>query len=191
MSTEPSDATSADSATVGALTIELTIGDITAQPDLDAIVNAANAELMTGGGVAGAIHDAAGPGLADEAVPLGPIRPGQCVRTAGHHLVNAHVLHCLGPVHGRDEPASALLADCYRHALRVAEEHGIASVGFPAISTGAFGFPMGPAAEVALTTVVDLAPTLGSVTLVRFVLFDDDALLAHRNALAAAIAERP
>lgn len=176
-------------ATVGAVTIELTVGDITAQPDLDAIVNAANAELTTGGGVAGAIHAAAGPGLADEAVPLGPIRPGQCVRTDGHDLVNAHVLHCLGPVHGRDEPAAALLADCYRHTLRVAEEYGITSVGFPAISTGAFGFPLGPAAEVALTTVTDLAPTLGSVTLIRFVLFDDEAMLAHRNALAAALAE--
>jgi O-acetyl-ADP-ribose deacetylase len=189
MSTQPSEVTDPDSATIAGVTIELLVGDITAQPDLDAIVNAANAELTTGGGVAGAIHDAAGPGLADEAVPLGPIEPGQCVRTDGHDLLNAHVLHCLGPVHGRDEPASALLADCYRHALRVAEEYGITSVGFPAISTGSFGFPLGPAAEVALTTVTDLAPTLGSVTLIRFVLFDDQALAAHRNALAAALAE--
>jgi O-acetyl-ADP-ribose deacetylase len=176
-----------DVARFGPVTLELTTGDITRQPDLDAIVNAANAELTTGGGVAGAIHGAAGPGLAREATPLGPIRPGECVRTSAHDLPNAHVLHCLGPVYGRDHPAEQLLADCYRHALFVAEEYGIGSVGFPSISTGAFGYPVGPAAEVALTTVAQLAPTLESVRLIRFVLFDEASLTAHRNALTAVI----
>ena len=173
---------------VGGCRGEVVVGDITAQPDLAAVVNAANAQLRTGGGVAGAIHRAAGPQLEREAVPLGPISPGECVRTAGHGLPNAHVLHCLGPVYGQDHPAEELLAACYRNALLIADELGIDSIGFPAISTGAFGFPMGPAAEVATTTVVQLVPALEHVELVRFVLFDDAAYHAHVNALAAAVA---
>lgn len=174
---------------LGAATIELRVGDIVAQHDLDAVVNAANAQLTTGGGVAGAIHRAAGPGLAEEAVPLGPIEPGECVRTGAHDLPYAHVIHCLGPVFGRDRPAEALLAACYRNALRLADRHEVVRLGFPALSTGAFGFPMGPAAEVAMTTIVDVVPTLSHVRLVRMVLVDDDALTAHRNALRAATAE--
>lgn len=169
--------------------IEVVVGDITDQPDLEAVVNAANAELRTGGGVAGAIHRAAGPELESEAVPMGPIAPGDCVRTGAHELPNAHVLHCLGPVYGKDHPAEELLAACYRNALLVAEEYAVSSVGFPAISTGAFGFPMGPAAEVAATTVVQLLPALEQVRLVRFVLFDEPAYHAHVNALAAATAD--
>ncbi len=167
--------------------IEVVVGDIADQRDLAAVVNAANAELRTGGGVAGALHRAAGPGLEEEAVPLGPIQPGECVRTTAHDLPNGHVLHCLGPVYGQDHPAEELLAACYRNALRLADEYRIDSVGFPALSTGAFGFPMGPAAEVATTTVVQLLPTLSHVALVRFVLADEDAFHAHRNALAAAV----
>src|SRR5690606_41737019 len=91
---------------------------------------------MPGGGVAGAIHRAAGPGLAEECRPLAPIRPGQAVITSGYRLPNRYVIHCLGPVYGVDEPAADLLASCYRNGLRLAEERGIASVGFPAISTG-------------------------------------------------------
>lgn len=166
------------------LTLELVQGDIVAQPDLDAIVNAANAELRTGGGVAGAIHRAAGPGLADEAVPLGPIAPGECVLTSGHELPNPHVLHCLGPVYGRDEPADELLASAYRHALELGDEHGLTSIGFPAISTGAFGYPVRPAAEVALATIRDVAPELRSVRLVRMVLHGDEDLAVHRDVLS-------
>lgn len=166
------------------VTLELVQGDIVAQPDLDAIVNAANAELRTGGGVAGAIHRAAGPGLADEAVPLGPIAPGECVLTGGHDLPNPHVLHCLGPVYGRDEPGDELLASCYRRALATADEHGFTSVGFPAISTGAFGYPVRPAAEVALTTIRDVAPELRSVRLVRIVLYGAGDLEVHREVLS-------
>ncbi|HAS30060.1 MAG TPA: hypothetical protein DCS56_08975, partial [Alcanivorax sp.] len=119
-----------------AMDIECVQGDITAQPDLDAIVNAANARLATGGGVAGAIHRAAGPELARECAPLAPIEPGQAVLTGGHGLPNPHVIHCLGPVYGRDRPADRLLADCYRNALRLAEDAGLTSLGFPALSTG-------------------------------------------------------
>ena len=165
------------------LRIELTRGDITAQPDVDAIVNAANAELRTGGGVAGAIHRAAGPGLEKECRPLAPIRPGQAVITGGHDLPNRHVIHCLGPVYGRDEPADELLAACYRNALRLADEAELGSIAFPAISTGAFGYPLEEAAEVALRTVREMGARTRHVSLVRFVLFSEDDLRVHREVL--------
>jgi O-acetyl-ADP-ribose deacetylase (regulator of RNase III) len=168
---------------VSGLTIECVKGDITRQPDLDAIVNAANAQLLPGGGVAGAIHRAAGPGLVAESTPLGPIRPGQAVITGGHNLPNRHVIHCLGPVYGLDEPAHVLLADCYRNALRLAEERGLRSVGFPAISTGVFGYPVEEAAKVAMDAVAGTAGNLRTVALVRFVLHDDRALRVHEQAL--------
>ncbi|MBW3658859.1 MAG: macro domain-containing protein [Actinobacteria bacterium] len=171
--------------TFGEVTVELVQGDITAQPDVDAVVNAANAELRTGGGVAGAIHRAAGPGLAEEAVPLGPIAPGEVVLTGGHGLPNAHVLHALGPVHGRDEPADELLASCYRRALELADEHDLTSVAFPAISTGAFGYPLRPATEVALATIRDVAPSLRSVRLVRMVLHGAGDLEVHEDVLGS------
>ena len=173
----------ASETTVDGVTIELAEGDITKQGELDAVVNAANAELMPGGGVAGAIHRAAGPGLAEECRPLAPIRPGLCVITGGHGLPNGSVIHCLGPVFGVDEPAEELLASCYRSALDLAEERSLESVGFPAISSGAFGYPMGEAAEVALRTVIDAAPQLRHVRRVRFVLYGSAALETHRAAL--------
>lgn len=163
--------------------LELTTGDITKQHDFDAIVNAANAQLRTGGGVAGAIHRAAGPGLEEETAPLAPIEPGDAVITSGHELPNPHVIHCLGPVYGRDEPSEELLASCYREALRLAEQEGLASIALPALSTGAFGYPMDDAARVALATVLEEMSGLESVERIRFVLYDDDALDAHRAAL--------
>lgn len=169
---------------VAGVTIELVNGDITAQPDVEAVVNAANAELQTGGGVAGAIHRAAGPSLADECAASAPIEPGECVVTGGHRLPNAHVIHCLGPVYGRDEPADELLASCYRNALLLADELGLSSVAFPAISTGAFGYPLPEAARTALRAVGDTARRLRSVTHVRLVLADAPALAAHEDALA-------
>ena len=169
--------------TANGVTIECVRGDITRQGDLDAIVNAANARLLPGGGVAGAIHRAAGPGLVAESEPLGPIRPGQAVITGGHDLPNRYVIHCLGPVYGQDEPSDVLLADCYRNALRLADQQGLRSVGFPAISTGVFGYPLEEAAEVALGVVVGTAASLASVRLVRFVLHDDRSLHVHEKAL--------
>ena len=164
-------------------TIEVLRGDITDQPDIDAIVNAANADLQIGGGVAGAIHRAAGPGLAEECEPLAPIAPGECVLTGGHELPNPHVLHCLGPVYGSDEPSDAYLASCYRNALRLADGAGLTSVAFPAISTGAFGYPLEPATEVALTTIVAELPALTNVRLVRMVLFTPRDLEVHEQIL--------
>ena len=170
--------------TVADVTVELVVGDIAAQPDVDAVVNAANAQLMPGGGMAGALHRAAGPGLAEECRPLAPIEVGQAVVTGGHDLPTAHVIHALGPVHGRDEPSDELLADAYRHVLELADEQGFGAVATPAISTGAFGFPADRAARIALRTVAEVAPRLDHVRTVRFVLFDRGALEVHRDALA-------
>lgn len=171
-------------------TLELVTGDIARQDGFDAVVNAANAELRTGGGVAGALHTAAGPGLEEEARPLGPIVPGQAVLTSGHRLPNRYVIHCLGPVYGRDEPADALLARCYREALRLAEANGIRSIAFPALSTGAFGYPLEPAARVALVTVMVEAERLNTVSTIRFVLHDEEALQTHRKVLETLAQER-
>jgi O-acetyl-ADP-ribose deacetylase (regulator of RNase III) len=164
---------------VGDTTIELVLGNIVEQPDVDALVNAANAALAPGGGVAGAIHRAAGPGLAEECRPLAPITPGEAVITAGHRLANRHVIHCLGPVFGRDRPADELLAACYRNALELADRHGLRSLAFPAISTGAFGYPMDQAAVVAIRSVLETIRTLASVRTVRFVLADDLSFRLH------------
>lgn len=142
---------------------------------MDAIVSAANAELRSGGGVAGAIHRAAGPGLEAESCALAPILPGQAVVTSAHRLPNLYVIHCLGPVYGRDEPAECLLADCYSNALRLAEQRGVRSIAFPAISTGIFGYPIEPAARVSLAAILKKVPRLSSVTHIRFVLFDEDS----------------
>lgn len=168
---------------IDGVTLEAVRGDITDQPDVDAIVNAANAQLLPGAGVAGAIHRAAGPGLVEECRPLAPIEPGQCVLTGAHRLPNRFVLHCLGPVYGVDRPEAELLAACYRNALRLADGEGAGSVAFPAISTGVFGYPMDAAAETAVRAVADCADGLESVRLVRFVLFDEAGLPAHRDAL--------
>lgn len=169
--------------TVHGVVVELVEGDITEQTGFSAVVNAANAELMPGGGVAGAIHRSAGSGLAEECRPLAPIRPGECVITGGHRLPNPWVIHCLGPVYGVDEPAEEVLASCYRGALELAEDRELDSVAFPAISTGAFGYPMQQAAEVALRAVIEAAPRLQRVERVRFVLLGRGVLEAHRRVL--------
>ncbi|MDT0619476.1 macro domain-containing protein [Salinisphaera sp. P385] len=167
------------------LTIDCEVGDIAAQPDMDAVVNAANAQLMIGGGVAGAIHRAAGKGLAEECAPLAPLAPGEAVVTSGHNLPNPHVIHCLGPVYGRDEPADRLLADCYRNALQLAEENELKSLAFPAISTGAFGYPLRAATEIAVATVLDAAPRLHRVRHVRFCLFSEGDYDVYAEILAS------
>ncbi|TAK05518.1 MAG: macro domain-containing protein [Candidatus Manganitrophaceae bacterium] len=170
--------------TVSGVTLECLKGNIAAQPDMTAIVNAANAQLQTGGGVAGAIHRAAGPGLEEEARPLAPIRPGEAVITGAHRLPNRQVIHCLGPVYGRDKPEAALLARCYSNALDLAERHRIDSIAFPALSTGVFGYPIEEAAEVAIRTIREKIPTLRSVQRIRFVLFADNDLEVHEKALS-------
>jgi O-acetyl-ADP-ribose deacetylase len=169
---------------VSGVKLECVLGDITEQVGFDAVVCAANAQLLPGGGVAGAIHRAAGPQLAEECRPLAPIRPGQAVITGAYHLPNRHVIHCLGPVYGLDEPSALLLAECYRNALRLADAHGVSSIAFPAISTGIFGYPMEEAADVAVSAIAETASSLRSVNLVRIVLADARALRVHEDALS-------
>ena len=170
--------------TFGGVTVECVLGDITSQDDVEAVVNAANARLEPGGGVAGAIHRAAGPGLAEEARPLAPIAPGEAVVTGGHDLPNRHVVHTLGPVYGQDRPEAELLANCYRNSLALAEEIRIGSIAFPAISTGIFGYPVEEAARVALGTVREEAERLGRVRLIRLVLHSAADLEVHERVLS-------
>lgn len=169
---------------IAGVVLELVRGDIAAQEGFTAVVNAANAQLRPGGGVAGAIHRAAGPGLWEECRALAPLRPGEAVLTGGYNLPNRYVIHCLGPVYRVDEPAEELLASCYRRALELAEAHRVESIAFPAISTGAFGYPMEEAAEVALKTVIELIPSLRAVKRIRFVLHTARDLEIHERVLA-------
>ena len=169
---------------VRGVTVECMQGNIAAQDDITAIVNAANTELRRGGGVAGAIHRAAGPELEREARSLAPIRPGEAVITGGHNLPNRYVIHTLGPVYGQDRPEAELLANCYRNSLALAEENRIDSIAFPAISTGVFGYPVEEAAEVALRTVVEEKERLEHVRLIRFVLFGEQDYEVHEQALS-------
>lgn len=165
------------------ITIELKRGDIANQSDIEAVVNAANAELRIGGGVAGAIHRAAGPELTEETRSMAPIEPGEAVISGGHNLPNDYIIHCLGPVYGRDEPSDELLANCYTNALDLAEDHQIERIAFPAISTGAFGYPMNDAARVAFETLKEKVDTLEYVSLIRFVLFSEGDIAVHEDVM--------
>lgn len=161
--------------------IEAVQGDIAHQPDVDAVVNAANAQLQTGGGVAGAIHRKAGPELAEACIPLAPIQPGEAVITDAFKLPNKKIIHVLGPVFGRDKPEDGLLDNCYRNALQLAEQERLESVAFPAISTGAFGYPLREATEVALSSLQSIAPSLRFVKHIRIVLFSESDLQEYQH----------
>ncbi|MCB7481777.1 macro domain-containing protein [Christiangramia sediminis] len=169
--------------TIQNIEFEVVKGDITAQPGLEAVVNAANAELSPGGGVAGAIHKAAGPDLYKECKPLAPIQPGEAVLTNAYQLPNKYVIHCLGPVYGQDKPESELLAACYRNTLKIAEEMEITSLGFPAISTGIFGYPAELAVDVVFNTVLAELSGIEKIKKIKFVLFSDKDLHLYETQL--------
>jgi O-acetyl-ADP-ribose deacetylase len=151
--------------------IHLVRGDITTL-EVDAIVNAANSSLLGGGGVDGAIHRAAGPGLLAECRALGGCPPGEARVTAGYALPARWVIHTVGPIwRGGDAGEDAILASCYRSSLALAAEIGARTVAFPSISTGVYGFPIPRAAPIALATIresLTAHPTIESVTLVAF-----------------------
>ena len=171
--------------TFGELVVECVQGDITDQRDVDAVVNAANAQLAPGGGVAGAIHAKAGPGLYVECKPLAPISTGEAVITSGHGLPNPWCIHVLGPVYASSADPAGELAACYRNALARAEENGLTSVATPAVSTGIFGYPVAESAGVALGAVAAAAPGLRTVRLLRFVLWSSSDLDVFEQALEA------
>ena len=163
--------------------LEVNKGDIADQADLDAVVNAANAQLAPGGGVAGAIHSKAGPELYEACKPLAPINPGEAVITKAYGLPNKYVIHCLGPVYGKDKPENDYLASCYRNSLKLAEEHKLSSIGFPGISTGIFGFPPQLAVEVVFNTVLAELPQLEHLKKIKFVVFNLDDLRLYESKL--------
>jgi O-acetyl-ADP-ribose deacetylase (regulator of RNase III) len=173
------------SRTIAGARIDLVQGDITRQ-ETDAIVNAANTTLLGGGGVDGAIHRAGGPAILAECRRLGGCETGDAKITTGGNLPARHVIHAVGPVyrdgrHGETER----LASAYRRSLEVAVEHGLRSIAFPSISTGAYRFPIAEAAPVALGTVARfLADHAGALDLVRFVLFSAPDLAAYETAVA-------
>lgn len=163
--------------------IELVQGDIT-QQDTDAIVNAANSSLLGGGGVDGAIHRAAGPQLLKATVKLGGCPTGDARITEGYNLKARYVIHAVGPIYRRNNPeVPGLLASAYRRSLMVALENEVRTIAFPSISTGAYGYPLQPAAEIALVTVCDFARNHDQVALIRFVLFDSATKAAYERSL--------
>jgi O-acetyl-ADP-ribose deacetylase len=169
--------------TIQNIDLEVVKGDIASQTELDAVVNAANAGLAPGGGVAGAIHAAAGSGLYEECKTLAPIKPGEAVITKAYNLPNRYVIHCLGPVYGKDKPEIKLLAACYRNSLRLAEEYKLTSIGFPAISTGIFGFPPQLAIDVVFNTVLAELQELVHLKKIKFVVFNDRDLHLYESKL--------
>jgi O-acetyl-ADP-ribose deacetylase (regulator of RNase III) len=163
--------------------IDLARGDITTF-DADAIVNAANTSLLGGGGVDGAIHRAAGPELVAECRTLGGCRPGEAKITRGHRLPARFVIHTVGPVwRGGKHHEPEILANCYRNSLQLAVENEIKTIAFPAISCGAYGYPIPEAAQIALKTTRDFLATDDSIDKVAFVLSGEDIYDAYRQLL--------
>jgi O-acetyl-ADP-ribose deacetylase len=166
--------------------LELVVGDITDETTC-AIVNAANSSLLGGGGVDGAIHEAAGPSLLEECKRIreqrGPLPAGQAVITSAGDLNARYVIHTVGPVwQGGEKNEPQILESCYCHSMEQANLKASASISFPSVSTGAFGYPVEPAAQIALRAIADLLHTPKTVKLVRFVLFEQRTFKAYAAA---------
>jgi O-acetyl-ADP-ribose deacetylase (regulator of RNase III) len=163
--------------------IDIVRGDIT-KLDVDAIVNAANTTLLGGGGVDGAIHRAAGPELLAECRTLGGCKAGEAKITRGYRLPARFVIHTVGPIwHGGTHGEPETLANCYRKSLQVAVENGIKTIAFPAISCGAYGYPIPEAAEIALKTTREFLASTNQIDKVIFVLLGEEVYEAYRELL--------
>lgn len=170
--------------------LQIIEGDITRQ-NVDAIVNAANTTLLGGGGVDGAIHRAAGPELLAECRKIGGCPTGEARITRGYRLPAKWVIHTVGPVwHGGDRGEDELLASCYKNSLELAVQHGVKTIAFPAISTGAYGFPLDRAARIAVRECLGFLRNHPEFGEIRLVCFGTKALAAYKAALAESVQEK-
>jgi len=171
----------------GGKTIEIHGPGNIVEETTDAIVNAANSSLLGGGGVDGAIHCAGGPAILSECrkivSKIGSLPAGNAVITTGGRLAAKYVVHTVGPIYRSGESGEAeKLANCHRESIRLADEHGITSLSFPAISTGAYGYPVAEAAPIAISAALEALASTKHVALIRFVLFDISTLRAYERA---------
>jgi|SRR5579864_3717285 len=169
--------------------------DIT-QETSDGIVNAANSSLLGGGGVDGAIHRAGGPAILAEcrkiAAKIGSLPPGKAVITTGGKLPAKYVVHTVGPVYrGGNRGEAENLASCYRESILLADQRGLKSLSFPAISTGAFGYPISEASPVAISSTLDALRTTEHISIIRFVFFDAAILREYVRAAEQALKDVP
>lgn len=170
--------------------VEILKADITTLK-VDAIVNAANSSLLGGGGVDGAIHRAAGPGLLQECRLLGGCKTGQAKITAGHRLPARHVIHTVGPVwRGGEQGEPELLASCYRSSLSLAARNDIKTIAFPAISCGIYGYPIEQACEIAMNEIIEFLSNDDSIEKVIFTCFDRDIYRAYVETFEREFGER-
>ncbi|WP_201328498.1 O-acetyl-ADP-ribose deacetylase [Thermotomaculum hydrothermale] len=163
-------------------TLRLVKGDITKER-VDAIVNAANRQLLPGGGVCGAIHRAAGEGLAKECREIGFCDTGEAVITNGYNLPTNYVIHTVGPVYSGREEDAKYLSNCYKNSLKLAVKNNLKSIAFPSISTGIFGYPVREASNVALKTIIDFLKENGKPELVEMVLFSNNDFNVYKESL--------
>lgn len=170
---------------IGKARLDVIVADITTL-GVDAIVNAANSSLLGGGGVDGAIHEAAGPELLAECRTLGGCATGDAKITRGYRLPAKHVIHAVGPIwYGGNRGEDAQLASCYRRSVELCQADNLTSIAFPAISTGAFRFPAERAARIAVKTVIDALASASGVTQVTFCCFSASSAELHQDALSA------
>jgi len=160
--------------------IDIQKGDIT-QLDVDAIVNAANNSLLGGGGVDGAIHNAAGPELLESCKKLNGCDTGDAKITPGFALKARHIIHTVGPIYNNSPDDPRLLASCYQNSLKLAQENNLKHIAFPAISCGIYGYPMADACRIAVDTTLEMLPKCPIVEKVIFILFSDDAVSVYKN----------